>query len=421
MERRRGREDLVRASQVATVVPSDPGRNAGRHSAVSDLRRPRLLSDRAALKAAFARAARAHGFDAVGVTRPDSIPQALAQLRRFLAEGAHGDMHWMATTATRRGDPRALWPEVRSVIMLGLNYDQGGDPLAILRLCDRGAISTYAQADDYHDVIKPRLKALARWLTAEAGGDVKVFVDTAAVMEKPLAGAAGLGWQGKHTNLVSRQFGSWLFLGAIFTTLDLPPDAPETDHCGNCRACLDVCPTAAFPEPYRLDARRCISYLTIEHKGPIPRELRALMGNRIYGCDDCLAVCPWNKFARAGREMKLAARGELRAPQLAELARLDDAAFRKLFAKSPVKRTGRDRFVRNVLIAIGNSGNAALAAEALRLVTDPSTLVRGAAVWALSRLLPPERFAELAAARRAQETEPLVVQEWTAALAPAAA
>jgi epoxyqueuosine reductase len=330
-------------------------------------------------------------------------------------------MHWMATTAGRRGDPRALWPQVRSVIMLGLNYDQGSDPLAILRRRDRGAISTYAQADDYHDVIKPRLKALARWLTAEAGGDVKVFVDTAAVMEKPLAGAAGLGWQGKHTNLVSRQFGSWLFLGAIFTTLDLPPDAPETDHCGNCRACLDVCPTAAFPEPYRLDARRCISYLTIEHKGPIPRELRAPMGNRIYGCDDCLAVCPWNKFARAGREMKLAARSELQAPPLAELARLDDAAFRKLFAKSPVKRTGRDRFVRNVLIAIGNSGDATLAAEALRLVTDPSTLVRGAAVWALSRLLPPERFAELAAGRRAQETEPLVVQEWMAALAPAAA
>jgi epoxyqueuosine reductase len=327
----------------------------------------------------------------------------------------------MATTAARRGDPRALWPDVRSVIMLGLNYDQGGDPLAILRRRDRGAISTYAQADDYHDVIKPRLKALARWLTAEAGGDVKVFVDTAAVMEKPLAGAAGLGWQGKHTNLVSRQFGSWLFLGAIFTTLDLPPDAPESDHCGSCRACLDVCPTAAFPEPYRLDARRCISYLTIEHKGPIPRELRAPMGNRIYGCDDCLAVCPWNKFARAGREMKLAARGELRAPPLADLARLDDASFRKLFAKSPVKRTGRDRFVRNVLIAIGNSGDAALAAGALRLLTDPSALVRGAAVWALSRLLPPERFAELAAARRAQETEPLVVQEWTAALTPAAA
>jgi epoxyqueuosine reductase len=412
---------MVRASQVATVVPSDPGRNAGGHSAVADLRRPRLLSDRAALKAALARAARAHGFDAVGVTRPDSIPQALAQLSRFLAEGAHGDMHWMATTAARRGDPRALWPDVRSVIMLGLNYDQGSDPLAILGRRDRGAISTYAQADDYHDVIKPRLKALARWLTAEAGGDVKVFVDTAAVMEKPLAGSAGLGWQGKHTNLVSRQFGSWLFLGAIFTTLDLPPDAPESDRCGSCRACLDVCPTAAFPEPYRLDARRCISYLTIEHKGPIPRELRAPMGNRIYGCDDCLAVCPWNKFARAGREMKLAARGELRAPPLAELARLDDAAFRKLFAKSPVKRTGRDRFVRNVLIAIGNSGDAALAGAARRLLADPSALVRGAAVWALSRLLPPERFAELAAARRAQETEPLVVQEWTAALTPAAA
>jgi epoxyqueuosine reductase len=327
----------------------------------------------------------------------------------------------MATTAARRGDPRALWPDVRSVIMLGLNYDQGSDPLAILGRRDRGAISTYAQADDYHDVIKPRLKALARWLTAEAGGDVKVFVDTAAVMEKPLAGSAGLGWQGKHTNLVSRQFGSWLFLGAIFTTLDLPPDAPESDRCGSCRACLDVCPTAAFPEPYRLDARRCISYLTIEHKGPIPRELRAPMGNRIYGCDDCLAVCPWNKFARAGREMKLAARGELRAPPLAELARLDDAAFRKLFAKSPVKRTGRDRFVRNVLIAIGNSGDAALAGAARRLLADPSALVRGAAVWALSRLLPPERFAELAATRRAQETEPLVVQEWTAALTPAAA
>jgi epoxyqueuosine reductase len=330
-------------------------------------------------------------------------------------------MHWMATTAARRGDPRALWPQVHSIIMLGLNYDQGGDPLAILRRRDRGAISAYAQADDYHDVIKPRLKALARWLTAEAGGDVKVFVDTAAVMEKPLAGAAGLGWQGKHTNLVSRQFGSWLFLGAIFTTLELPPDAPETDHCGSCRACLDVCPTAAFPEPYRLDARRCISYLTIEHKGSIPRDLRAAIGNRIYGCDDCLAVCPWNKFARAGREIKLAARSELHAPPLAELARLDDAAFRKLFAKSPVKRTGRDRFVRNVLIAIGNSGNAALAAEALRLLTDPSALVRGAAVWALSRLLPPERFAELAAAHRAQETEPLVAQEWTAALAPAVA
>src|SRR5262245_4102706 len=409
MERRRGREDLVRASQVATVVPADPGRNAGGHSAVADLRRPRLLSDHTALKAAFARAARAHGFDAVGVTRPDSIPQALGQLRRFLAEGAHGDMHWMATTAARRGDPHALWPQVRSVIMLGLNYDQGGDPLAILQRRDSGAISTYAQADDYHDVMKPRLKALARWLTAEAGGDVKVFVDTAAVMEKPLAGAAGLGWQGKHTNLVSRRFGSWLFLGAIFTTLDLPPDAPETDHCGSCRACLDVCPTAAFPEPYRLDARRCISYLTIEHKGPIARDLRPLMGNRIYGCDDCLAVCPWNKFAQAGHEAKLAARRG--AAPLADLARLEDAAFRARFAKSPVKRTGRDRFVRNVLIAIGNSGDSALAAEAERLLADRSPLVRGAAVWALARL-DPARLAALAPAWRGGECDADVQQEW---------
>jgi epoxyqueuosine reductase len=335
----------------------------------------------------------------------------------------------MAATAERRGDPQVLWPQARSVIMLGLNYGQhrndddghGDDPPAILRERDRGAISVYAQADDYHDIIKPRLKALARWLTAQAGGDVKVFVDTAAVMEKPLAAAAGLGWQGKHTNLVSRQFGSWLFLGAIFTTLDLPPDAPEVDHCGSCRTCLDVCPTAAFPEPYRLDARRCISYLTIEHKGPIPRELRSAIGNRIYGCDDCLAVCPWNKFAQVGHEARLAARDQLKAPPLAELARLDDAAFRKLFAKSPVKRTGRDRFVRNVLIAVGNSGDPALAAEAVQLLADPSPLVRGAAVWALSRLLPAEQVAALAEANRLREREPLVADEWTAALgAPAA-
>jgi epoxyqueuosine reductase len=368
-------------------------------------------------------AARRYGFDTVGVTRPDAIPQAAERLRHFLAEGAHGDMDWMETTAARRGAPRALWPQVRSVIMLGLNYGHGAgsDPLAILKRRERGAISVYAQADDYHDVIKPRLKALAAWLIAQAGGDAKVFVDTAAVMEKPLAGTAGLGWQGKHTNLVSRQFGSWLFLGAIFTTLELPPDAAEIDHCGTCRACLDVCPTAAFPAPYRLDARRCISYLTIEHKGPIPRDLRASIGNRIFGCDDCLAVCPWNKFAQAGREMKLAARRELQAPRLADLARLDDAAFRKMFSKSPVKRTGRNRFVRNVLIAIGNSGDATLVPEAMRLLGDPSPLVRGAAVWALSRLLPAERLAALATDQRARESEPLVADEWTAALAATAA
>jgi epoxyqueuosine reductase len=323
-------------------------------------------------------------------------------------------MIWMETTAERRGDPLALWPEVRSVIMLGLNYGPDHDPLEILKSRERGAISVYAKGEDYHEVIKPRLKDIARWLIAQAGGDVKVFVDTAAVMEKPLAAAAGLGWQGKHTNLVSREFGSWLFLGAIFTTLDLPPDQPERDSCGTCRACLDVCPTAAFPEPYRLDARRCISYLTIEHKGPIPRDMRASIGNRIYGCDDCLAVCPWNKFAQAGRNARLAARDVARAPMLEELARLDDAAFRKLFAKTAVKRTGRERFIRNVLVAIGNSGDIALASSAERLLDDGSPLVRGAAVWALGRL-DPMRLAALAEGH-AGETDPGVAEEW--ALAP---
>jgi epoxyqueuosine reductase len=353
------------------------------------------------------------GFVVLGVARPDAIPQAKARLAEFLADGAHGDMDWME--GERRGDPRTLWPQVRSVIMLGLNYGPAHDPLAILQQRDRGAISVYAQGGDYHELIKPRLKALARWLLAQARqcADVRVFVDTAAVMEKPLAAAAGLGWQGKHTNLVSRQFGSWLFLGAIFTTLDVAPDQPEPDACGTCRACLDVCPTAAFPAPYRLDARRCISYLTIEHKGPIPRELRPLLGNRIYGCDDCLAVCPWNKFAQVGREAKLAARAELRAPELTALARLDDASFRATFAKTAVKRTGRDRFVRNVLIAIGNSGDRALAIEAERLIEDASPLVRGAAVWALGRL-DRARLDQLAHVRL-RETDPTVVDEWTAA------
>jgi len=322
-------------------------------------------------------------------------------------------MAWMESTAGRRGDPRALWPEVRSVIMLGINYGPDHDPLAILERRDHGAISVYAQGHDYHEVIKPRLKDLARWLIAQAGGDVKVFVDTAAVMEKPLAAAAGLGWQGKHTNLVSREYGSWLFLGAIFTTLELPPDENTADSCGSCQACLDICPTAAFTAPYRLDARRCISYLTIEHKGPIPRELRSMLGNRIYGCDDCLAVCPWNKFAQAGREAKLAAREVTRAPALAELAQLDDAAFRTMFAKTAVKRTGRDRFVRNVLIAIGNSGDRSLAPQAERLLTDGSPLVRGAAVWALGRL-DGERLAALSALRAA-ENDSAVEEEWAAA------
>jgi len=321
-------------------------------------------------------------------------------------------MVWMETTAERRGAPSALWSDVRSVIMLGMNYAPGHDPLAILQERAHGAISVYAQGEDYHELIKARLKQLARWLVGHAGGEVKVFVDTAAVMEKPLAASAGLGWQGKHTNLVSREFGSWLFLGSIFTTLELPVDGAIEDSCGTCRACLDICPTAAFPEPYRLDARRCISYLTIEHKGPIPRELRDKIGNRIYGCDDCLSVCPWNKFAVQGREAKLAARAALRAPALAELARLDDAQFRKLFAKTSIKRSGRDRFVRNVLIAIGNSGDVSLVPEAERLLGDASPLVRGAAVWALSRLLPREQLGAL----KKSDSDASVNDEWTAAL-----
>jgi epoxyqueuosine reductase len=364
---------------------------------------------------ALAAEARAQGFDVMGVARPDAIPLAPGRLRQFLDSGAHGDMGWMAANAERRGDPRTLWPDVRSVVMLGINYGPDESPLTALKDRVRGAISVYARGDDYHDVIKPRLKFLGRWLVAKAGGDVKVFVDTAAVMEKPLAEAAGIGWQGRHTNLVSRELGSWLFLGAIFTTLDLPPDAPEPDHCGTCRSCLDVCPTDAFPAPYQLDARRCISYLTIEHKGPIPRELRPLMSNRIYGCDDCLAVCPWNKFAQAGREMKFHAREVMRAPLLAELARLDDVAFRALFAKSAVKRIGRTRFVRNVLIAIGNSADAALAHEAERLLDDPASLVRGAAVWALGRL-DRSRLVERAKQRRTVESDVEVVAEWTAAI-----
>jgi epoxyqueuosine reductase len=412
---------VVRARKVAPVIPTAAGGDARRDRAVADLRGPRFLNGAAALKAALVKAAREHGFDAIGITRPDAIPQAAPRLQQFLAERAHGDMDWLARNPERRGDPQIFWNEARSVIMLGANYAGRHDPLAVLQQRDRGAISIYAQRSDYHDVIKRRLKSLARWLAqetgSEAGGEMKVFVDTAALMEKPLAEKAGLGWQGKHTNLVSRELGSWLFLGAILTTLELPADTPEADHCGSCRACLDVCPTHAFPAPYRLDARRCISYLTIEHKGPIAPELRPLMGNRIYGCDDCLAVCPWNKFAQASRDAKLALREELQAPRLAELALLDDAAFRKFFAGSPIKRTGRDRFVRNVLIAIGNSNDAALAGTAEQLLADASALVRGAAVWALGRLDHP-RLARLAPSLRAHESDPLVQEEWAAALRP---
>jgi epoxyqueuosine reductase len=318
----------------------------------------------------------------------------------------------MSTTAQRRAAPRALWPQAQSVIMLGANYAPPDDPLAELARPDLGVVSAYARRRDYHETLKGRLKLLATFLLSRAGaGDAKVFVDTAPVMEKPLAQAAGVGWQGKHSNLVSREFGSWLFLGAIFTDLRLEPDAPETDHCGACRKCLDICPTQAFPAPYRLDARRCIAYLTIEHKGPIAREFRAAIGNRVFGCDDCLAVCPWNKFAQAVSDAKLKAREDLRNLQLAELAALDDAAFRKLFASTPVKRLGSARFLRNVALAIGNSGDPALVECALRLARHDSPLVRGAATWALARLLPESEF--FAATKRlfSQERDPLVLDE----------
>ncbi len=328
------------------------------------------------------------GFDACGLTGVETPWPAAARLEEFVALGRHGEMSWMASTAQRRTHPRAMWPDARSAIVLGVNYGPEIDPLAALERRDRATISVYAQGDDYHDLIKGRLKVLARWLADAAACQVKVFVDTAPLMEKPLAGAAGLGWQGKHTNLVSREFGSWLFLGVVLTDLVLVPDPPETDHCGRCRACLDICPTNAFPAPYQLDARRCISYLTIEHAGPIPEEFRAALGNRIYGCDDCLAVCPWNKFAQASHEARLVAREALVSPPLAELAALDDAAFRALFSKSPIKRIGRDRFVRNVLYAIGNSGDPALAETARARLADASEVVRDAAAWALLKTSP---------------------------------
>nr|WP_255467546.1 tRNA epoxyqueuosine(34) reductase QueG [Roseomonas sp. HF4] len=331
--------------------------------------------------------AMALGFDAVGFARAELAPEIRDRLMHFLGEGRHGSMGWMADRAEQRANPRALWPEAVSVVVLGLNYGPDDDPLATLAQSDRATVSVYAQNRDYHDVVKKRLKALGRWMAETwPGTGIKVFVDTAPVAEKPLAQAAGLGWQGKHTNLVSRALGSWLFLGEVFTTLDLGADDAEADHCGSCRACLDICPTAAFPAPYQLDARRCISYLTIEHRGPIDPALRPLMGNRIYGCDDCLAVCPWNKFAQAHSEPAFAPRDALRAPMLADLARLDDAAFRAMFAGSPVKRIGRDRFVRNVMIAVGNSGDGALRPVAQALCEDADPVVAEAARWAVARL-----------------------------------
>jgi len=339
------------------------------------------------------------GFDLCRFTGPDAIPQAPARLADFLAADYHGTMEWMAETEARRADPRVLWSDVRSVVLFGMNYGPEHDPRDVLAMPDRAAISVYAQNRDYHDLIKGRLKEVATRFAARGGEDVKVFVDTAPVMEKPLAAAAGLGWQGKHTNLVSRTHGSWLFLGSLFTTADLLRDEPERDHCGSCRACLDACPTDAFPAPYKLDARRCISYLTIEHKGPIEPHFREKIGNRIYGCDDCLAACPWNKFAALASEMKLVARDDLKAPRIADLLTLDDPAFRTHFSGSPVKRIGRDRFVRNVLIAAGNSGDRSLIDPCLRLADDTAPVVRGMAAWALSRLMEASEFMRFAAGR----------------------
>ncbi len=361
---------------------------------------------------ALKRRARDLGFDAVGVVSADMNWAAGERLSEFLADGRHGDMEWMSREA--RAHPRALWADARNVVMVGQSYAPHDDSIALLQKRARGLVSAYAARRDYHDVIKGKLKDLAQWLANETNAEVKVFVDTAPLMEKPLAERAGLGWQGKHTNLVSREHGSWLFLGAILTAAELTFDTPHEDHCGSCRACLDVCPTNAFPAPYQLDARRCLAYLTIEHKGQIPLEFREALGNRVFGCDDCLAVCPWNKFAQEARETRMSLRDDLRVAPLAELAALDDMQFRARFAGTPVKRTGRDRFVRNVACAIGNSADVALAPAAEALLEDDSPLVRGMAVWALRRLLDEDAFRRLKSERAAREQDTGVAREWAA-------
>ena len=378
---------------ISTFSSPDP-RSAG--SAVAELR---------------TRAA-ALGFDAFGITTAIARPDLKEKLDAALARGWLGDMEWMADTAERRSSPVALWDGARSVIMLGVNYGPDSDPMATLAQADRGTISVYARNRDYHDVIKGKLKELAGLVNRRTGAAVKVFVDTAPVMEKPLAEAAGIGWQGKHTVLVSREFGSWLFLGAIFVAAELPADAPHAENCGSCTRCLDICPTNAFPAPYQLDARRCLAYLNIEHKGPIPVEFRVAMGNRIYGCDDCLAVCPWNKFASVSREAKLLARADLEAPTLSDLVALDDAGFRGVFAGSPIKRIGHRRFLRNVLIAVGNSGDVTLLPKARERLGDDAPLVRGAAVWAIRRLATSDEAAQLAKAFLPHERDLTVRAEW---------
>ncbi len=366
----------------------------------------------ASLKDALTARARSLGFDAIGVASARDPWPAQLRLEEFLREGRHGDMDWMAQD--RRAHPNVLWPEARSAVLVGQSHAPGDDSLALLSKKEHGLVSAYAARRDYHDVVKGKLKQLAQWLARESGQVVKVFVDTAPLMEKPLAQRAGLGWQGKHTNLVSREHGSWLFLGAILSAAELEPDQPHEERCGSCRACLDVCPTNAFPAPFQLDARRCLAYLTIESKAQIPREFREAVGNRIFGCDDCLAVCPWNKFAAVARETRMSLREDLRLAPLADLAALDDAQFRARFAGTPVKRTGRDRFVRNVLCAIGNSGKAALAPAAEARLDDNSPLVRGMAVWALRRLLDAAAFQRLKSARAGRERDPDVREEWDA-------
>lgn len=358
------------------------------------------------------------GFDAVGFAKAETDANARTWLSEFIANGFHGDMGWLAAKAEKRASPRALWPGARSVVVVGANYAPHEDPLGAMHRQQphgRGTISAYARNRDYHDVMKKRLRVLARWMHETLETEVKLFVDTAPVMEKFLGQQAGLGWQGKHTNLVSRRFGSWLFLGEIYTAAELDPDTPEPDRCGSCDRCQTVCPTDAFPAPYKLDARRCISYLTIEHKGHIAEEFRKPMGNRIYGCDDCLAVCPWNKFAQPTREAAFLPRVELTAPRLADLAALDDDGFRTVFSGSPIKRTGRDRFVRNVLIAIGNSGDASLIPTVERLLADPAPVVRAMAVWALGQLADPARFTAAQGRYLSQEADPDVIGEWTSA------
>jgi epoxyqueuosine reductase len=370
---------------------------------------------RETLKKRLLAEARAAGFDVARVTTPSAIDALTSQrLKQFLEHGRHGDMAWMATTAERRSHPLKLWPKTRSIVMLGMTYAPQSDPLAALADPRRGAISCYAQCKDYHDVVKSGLRRVARVLAEAAGAEVKIFVDTAPLMEKPLGEAAGLGWQGKHTNLVSREFGSWLFLGAILSTVPLAADAAEVDHCGSCRRCLDVCPTGAFPAPYQLDARRCIAYLTIEHKGHIPAEFRRPIGNRVFGCDDCLAVCPWNKFASAAHDTRLAALAGAAAVPLADLLDLDDAAFRRRFAGTPVKRTGRDRLIRNALIAAGNSGDLSLIPRIERLIEDRSPLVRAMAVWALRQLAAPAAWLAARARHLGTESDRDVKSEWVA-------